>query len=142
VIVLDANLLLYAYDIDSPLHPKARAWVEREFSSAEPIGLPWHTVSAFLRIMTNVSLPGKRMDPASAAAIVDLWLSQPNIRLLSPTEDHWTHFRKMVVDGQASGNLVSDAHLAALTIEHGGILNTTDRDFARFPGLRWINPLT
>ncbi|HEX8818251.1 MAG TPA: type II toxin-antitoxin system VapC family toxin [Terriglobales bacterium] len=140
MIVLDANILLYAYDADSAHHAKARGWIEQVFSDTEPVGLPWQTISAFLRIMTNPGLPGERLSPGAAAAIVDAWLGQPNIRLLSPGEDHWTFFRQMLVEGQAPGNLVSDAHLAALTIEYGGILQTTDRDFARFPGLRWVNP--
>jgi len=76
-----------------------------------------------------------------AAEFVNQWLEQPNVRVLTPGDEHWLIFRKMIVDGQASGPLVSDAHLAALTLEYGGVLYTTDRDFARFPGLRWTNPL-
>ena len=141
MIVLDANILLYAYDSASSHHSKARAWVERVFSAAAPIGLPWQTVTAFLRIMTNPRLPGERFSTQEAVQVVDRWLEQPNIRLLAPGDDHWPLFRQMVVEGQASGPLITDAHLAALTIEYGGVLHTTDRDFARFPGLRWTNPL-
>lgn len=141
MIVLDANVLLYAYDSSSSHHAKARAWVEQTFSAEAPVGMPWQTISAFLRIMTNPRLPGERFGLQEAVGIVDQWLGQPNSRLLTPGEDHWTLFRQMMVVGQASGPLVSDAHLAALTIEYGGVLQTTDRDFARFPGLRWLNPL-
>ncbi|HVO80917.1 MAG TPA: type II toxin-antitoxin system VapC family toxin [Terriglobales bacterium] len=141
MIVLDANLLLYAYDSLSSQHARARAWVEQVFSGSEPVGLPWPTVAAFLRIMTHPRLPGERLTLNEAVAVVDRWLEQPNVRLLAPGEDHWRLFRQMIVEGQAPGALVSDAHLAALTIEYGGVLNTTDRDFARFPGLRWKNPL-
>jgi toxin-antitoxin system PIN domain toxin len=141
VIVLDANLLLYAYDSASAHHTKARAWVEDVFSAAEPVGLPWQTISAFLRIMTSPRLPGERFTVAEAVQVVDRWLEQPNVRLLAPGEDHWALFRRMMVEGQAPGPLVSDASLAALTTEFGGVLHTTDRDFARFPGLRWLNPL-
>jgi len=141
VIVLDANILLYAYDSASSHHSKARAWVERVFSAAAPIGLPWQTVTAFLRIMTNPRLPGERFSTQEAVQVVDRWLEQPNIRLLAPGDDHWPLFRQMIVEGQASGPLITDAHLAALTIEYGGVLHTTDRNFARFPGLRWTNPL-
>ena len=141
MIVLDANLLLYAYDSESQQHAKARAWIEQVFSDGTPVGLPWQTVTAFLRIVTNPRLSGKRFTPKEAALIVDQWVEQPNVRLLSPGEQHWIILRQMLVDGQARGPLVSDAHLAALTIEYGGILQTTDRDFARFPGLRWKNPL-
>lgn len=73
--------------------------------------------------------------------MIDRWLEQPNVRLLAPGDHHWTLLRKMTIDGQARGALITDAQLAALTIECGGVLHTTDRDFARFPGLRWINPL-
>jgi toxin-antitoxin system PIN domain toxin len=141
VIVLDANILLYAYDSASPFHLKARAWVEEVFSAAMPVGLPWQTIGAFLRIMTNPKLPGNRFTLEEAVQVVDRWLEQPNTRLLAPGDDHWPLLRQMIVEGQAPGSLITDAQLAALTIEYGGELHTTDRDFARFPGLRWTNPL-
>jgi toxin-antitoxin system PIN domain toxin len=141
LIVLDANLLLYAYDSESQQHAKARAWVERTFSDGTSIGLPWQTVAAFLRIVTNPRLSGKRFTPEEAVQIVDRWIDQPNVRLLAPGDQHWGLLRQMLLDGQARGPLISDADLAALTVEYGGVLHTTDRDFARFPGLRWTNPL-
>lgn len=141
MIVLDANLLLYAYDSASSHHEKARNWIEATFSAAAPVGLPWPTISAFLRIMTNPKLPGERFSISEAVDVVNQWIEQPNIRVLVPGEDHWTLFRQMLIEGQARGPLASDAQLAALTIEYGGVLHTTDRDFARFPGLRWKNPL-
>jgi len=141
VIVIDANILLYAYDADSDKHAKARAWVEEVFSGASPVGLPWQTVSAFMRIVTNPRLTGKRFTPAEVVEIVDEWVNQPNVRLLGPGDHHWNFLRQMMVDGQARGPLVTDAQLAALTIEYGGVLHTTDRDFSRFPGLRWKNPI-
>ena len=141
MIVLDANILLYAYDSSSKLHAPAQKWVADTFSSGAPIGLPWHTILAFLRIATNPRLPGSRLDTLEAAEIVQEWLGQSNVRLLTPGDEHWVLLQQMLVEGQAKGPLVSDAHLAALTIEHGGTLQTTDRDFARFPALRWVNPL-
>jgi uncharacterized protein len=141
VIVLDANILLYAYDVNSEKHERARAWVERALSSGAAVGLPWQTVAAFVRIVTNPKLAGARFTLEEATQIVDQWLDQPNVRLLPPGDQHWFLFRQMLIDGQARGPLVSDAQLAALTLEYGGILQTTDRDFARFPGLRWSNPL-
>jgi len=141
MIVLDVNLVIYAYDSASPHHKSAIRWMEKALSGGEPVGLPWQTASAFLRISTNANLPGDRFTSEEAAQILDELLDQPNVRLLVPGEHHWGLFRQMITEGQARGPLVSDAQLAALTIEHGGVLHTTDRDFARFPGLRWTNPL-
>lgn len=141
MIVLDANLLLYAHDTTSPFHQRALRWLEETLSGTELVGLSWPTASAFLRISTNPNLPGDRYSCEEAAQALDALLDQPNVRLLAPGEDHWRLFRHLVTEGQARGPLVSDAQLAALTIEHGGVLHTTDRDFARFPGLRWTNPL-
>jgi hypothetical protein len=111
------------------------------FSDGTPLGLPWQTVAAFIRVVTNPRLTGKRFTPEEATQIVDQWFDQPNVRLLTPGNQHWIILRQMLIDGQARGPLVSDAHLAALAIEYGGVLQTTDRDFVRFPGLRWSNPL-
>jgi toxin-antitoxin system PIN domain toxin len=96
---------------------------------------------AFLRITTNQSIPMGRLEMERALQIVEGWFEQPNVRLLYPAEGHWPILRRMLLEGHASGVLGTDAHLAATTIEYGGTLCTTDRDFARFPGLRWKNPL-
>jgi uncharacterized protein len=141
VIVVDANILLYAYDAAAIQHRKARRWIQTVFSSGALVGLPWQTVQAFLRIVTNPRLPGERFTLEDAARLVDTWLDQPNVRPLAPGDHHWRLLRQIMIDGQARGPLITDAQLAALTIEVGGILHTTDRDFARFPGLRWTNPL-
>jgi len=142
VIVLDANILIYSYNSGSAFHRDARAWLEKTFSSNEVVGLPWQSISAFLRVMTNPRLPAERFSLTQGAQVVDLWLARPNVQILTPGDHYWSLFRRMVVDGRAAGALVSDAEIAALTIEYGGVLHTADRDFARFPGLRWVNPLT
>lgn len=139
--VLDANLLLYAYDTSSAFHAEARAWIEGTFSSGDPVGLPWQTIGAFVRITTNRAIPGERFSVEEAVEIVDEWLWQPNVRVLAQNEDCWPLLRQMLTEGQAAGSLVTDAQLAALTMQYGGVLHSTDRDFARFPGLRWKNPL-
>ena len=141
MIVLDVNILLYAYDAASPHHAVAASWLERTVSSGELVGLPWQTITAFLRISTNPRAMSRRLLPEEAVETVSEWLHQPNIRILEPTGDHWTVLSRMILEGQTSGPLVTDAGLAAITIEYGGVLQTTDRDFARFPGLRWTNPL-
>jgi hypothetical protein len=142
VIVIDANLLLYAYSAPSPKQEKAHAWLEATISAGGLVGLPWQVISAFLRIASNPRLPQLRRSMDEVARIVDLWLQQPNVRVLAPGDDYWLIFRQMLIEGQAIGDLVSDAQIAALTIEYGGVLYTTDRDFTRFPGLRWVNPLS
>lgn len=141
MIVLDVNLLIYAYDTTCPDHAKARAWVEDVFSGEEPVGLPWQTISAFLRILTYPGTLGERFTMQAAVAIMDQWLRLPHVTTLAETDGHWTVFREMLGKGNARGRLTSDAALAALAIEHAGVLYTNDRDFARFPGLRWVNPL-
>jgi uncharacterized protein len=141
VIVLDVNLLIYAYDTTTLHHRSARRWIEEVFSGVEPIGLPWQTVSAFLRVSTNSRLPGNRFSMSEAAEIVDGWTAMSTVHFLSPGTRHWFYFRRMLIDGAVTGPLATDAQLAALTMENGGVLYTTDRDFARFPGLKWTNPL-
>jgi toxin-antitoxin system PIN domain toxin len=140
VIVLDVNILFYSYSTGSPEHQKARACLEKLFSGTEIIGLPWQTIAAFLRISTNPRLPGAR-PAAEAVQEVEGWLRQPNVRVIVPGDGHWQILRRMIFEGQAFGPLVSDAQIAALTIEYGATLYSSDRDFARFPGLRWVNPL-
>jgi toxin-antitoxin system PIN domain toxin len=115
--------------------------VEDTFSEESLVGLPWQTISAFIRILTNPNLPGERFSTREIVTIVYEWTEQPNVRFLSPGERHWSVLQQMLLEGQARGPMTTDAQLAALTIEHGGVLHTTDRDFSRFPGLRWVNPL-
>ena len=141
MIVPDVNLLIYAYDTACTDHREAREWVEKVFSGYEPIGIPWQNVTAFLRILTNPGLFGERFTMSQVIAIVDEWVEMTHVRVLTPGEHHWVLFREMLVQGNVRGKITTDAALAALTIEYGGVLYTNDRDFARFPGLRWKNPL-
>lgn len=141
MIVLDVNLLIYAYDTTCKDHKRARLWVEDIFSGNEPVGLPWQNISAFLRILTYPEAFGERFTMEQVIGIVDAWLALPHVRTLVPGENHWELFREMLAKGDVRGKLTSDAALAALTVEYGGVLYTNDRDFARFPGLRWVNPL-
>jgi hypothetical protein len=104
------------------------------------VGLPWQSISAFIRIATNQNLPDS-LPMQNAVDLVNQWLIRPQVQPLVPGERHWSIYRQMLIEGQVRGPLTSDAQLAALTIEFGGVLHTTDRDFTRFPGLRWLNPL-
>jgi len=141
VIIIDANLLIYAYMETSPLGRKARRWLEGMLNGNDPVRIPWSTIHAFLRITTQPSLFERPYAIDEASAIVAEWLEQPAVAVLEPGERYWPILRRLLGSSQVRGNLVMDAHLASLTIEHGGTLNTTDKDFARFEGLRCINPL-
>ena len=141
MILADANLLLYANDKLSEHHPSARAWWETQLSGTETVCLCWPVINAFIRIGTNSRLHRRAMTIAEAIERVQSWLDQPCVRIIQPTEQHWTIFQQMLRAGNATANLVSDAHLAALAVEHNCILNSTDSDFARFRGLKWKNPI-
>ncbi|WP_058189667.1 type II toxin-antitoxin system VapC family toxin [Terracidiphilus gabretensis] len=141
MIVIDVNLLIYAYDSATPEHAKARMWLEDVLSGSDLIGLPWLAVWAFLRVLTYPGQAGERLNMQTAVEIVQQWLEMPNVRLLNPGDRHWAILRDVLESGGVRGKLTSDAALAALTMEYGGVLHTNDRDFARFPGLRWVNPL-
>ena len=141
MIVPDANILLYAWDSSSALHSPAKAWVEASFSSGDQVGIAWQNIAAFLRIVTNPRLLAHRFTMHEAVGVVESWLDQPAVTILTPGEQHWRLLRDILFQSQVVGPDVTDAQLAALTIEYGGTLYTTDRGFARFPGLRWANPL-
>ncbi len=141
MILVDANILLYAEDSLRPLHRQARSWWDTQLSGSSPVCLSWVVVSAYIRIGTNPRVFQQPLALAQALARVQSWLDQPCTRLVQPTQRHWVVFQQMLTDGQARGNLVTDAHLAALAVEHGCVLCSTDADFARFPTLKWQNPL-
>lgn len=141
MILIDANLLLYAYNTKSPQHQHAREWLEDVLSGEDEVGLALVTLLAFMRLTTSRSLLRTPMSPGEATSIVTAWLALPNVRLLSPTEFHWSTLEELCRVGQARGALLMDAHLAALALEHGATVCTTDRDFARFPRLKILDPL-
>ena len=141
MILIDANLLLYAYVPESDHHRRARAWLEGTFSEREPVGLAWVVILAFLRIGTNPRVFRHPFSLREAGSIVSEWLAQPAVKILQAEERHWTILSELLPAAQAASELVMDAHLAALAIEHGATLCTNDRDFTRFPGLRVQYPL-
>lgn len=139
--LLDANVLLYAYNSDSPHHEICRVWLEEAFNSTEPVALPWQTALAFVRIATNSRVSSRPLTSEQACKIVDQWLERPNVALVGPTEQYWTVLRELLIEAHVSGPLVTDAALAALALEQGATLCSTDRDFRRFRGLKLIDPL-
>ncbi len=140
MILVDANVLLYAYHPRSPQHAACRAWLEKAFSAPMPVGLPWLSVWAFLRIGTNPRAFERPMTMKEARGIVAAWLDLDVVRQVEPGERYWEILSGLLVTAQVSGPLVTDAALAALALENGASLCTTDRDFARFPGIRTIDP--
>ena len=142
MILVDANILLYAEDSLHSRHQQARSWWDDQLSGTGVVCLCWTVLSAFIRIGTNPRVFEYPLSLEQALARVQSWLDQPCTRVVLPTERHWTVFKQLLTDGQAVANLVTDAHLAALAIEHGCELASTDSDFARFPKLKWRNPLT
>jgi uncharacterized protein len=141
VILVDANLLIYAYNTASPEHAVAREWLEATIAQAEPVALPWSVIFAFLRIITNQKILPQPLTIDEAISIVDEWLTLPTMTLVDRSSHHWSIARRVLQQSQVHGPLVTDAELAALAIEHDATVFTADRDFARFTGLRVINPL-
>ena len=139
--LLDANILLYAYDTSSNHHEICHAWLESAFNADEIIALPWQTVLAFVRISTNPRAVKRPLSSANACAIADTWLERPNVLLVNAADRFWTILRQQILDAQISGPLITDAALAALAIEQGATLCSTDRDFRRFQGLKLIDPI-
>jgi len=141
MILPDANLLLYAEDTLSSQHERARIWWDGVLSGSETVNLCWPVINAFIRIATNARIHDCPLLASEAVARVNSWMEQPCVRVVGPTEFHWSIFQKQIHESATLGNLVSDAHLAALAIEHASTLYSTDRDFARFPSLKWKNPI-
>jgi uncharacterized protein len=139
--LIDANLLLYAHNSATEQHRVARRWIEGVFSSAEPVGVAWMTILAFLRVATNPRVFARPLSERDAVKIVGEWLSIPSVRVYEPGPRFWTILSGLILHSQVRGPLMSDAYLAAIAIEHGLVLCTNDRDFSRFDGLRVFNPL-
>jgi toxin-antitoxin system PIN domain toxin len=140
--IIDANLLLYAYNEDAPQQRAASQWLSKLLASGETIGLPWVTVWAFIRISTNSRIWANPRPAGETFAIVGEWLAQPGVIPLQPGPLHAAILEKLVSGYGATGPLVTDAVMAALAMEHGAVLASTDQDFRRFPDLRWLNPLS
>ncbi len=141
MILVDANLLLYAVNSAAPDHAAARDWLDARLSGTEEVGFAWPAILAFLRISTHPGLFPRPLSMQSATAKIQAWLGQPVARIVDPSTEHLERLAELLRQTQCTGNLVQDAHLAALAIECGATLCSTDVDFSRFPALKWLNPL-
>lgn len=141
MILVDANLLLYAVNDDLPQHGPARAWLEAIMSGSEVVGLPWVVLLAFLRITTSRRIFERPLMVEQAVEYVEEWLKQPVVRAVTPSSGHWAILRNLLLHSGTGGNLTTDAHIAALALEQGYAVYSTDNDFKRFPGLQHVNPL-
>lgn len=132
----DTNILLAAVNEDAPGHGVAREWLSASLSSSEPIGFAWLALIGFVRIATKASIFPHPLQPTEALGLVEEWLGRANATVLHPGERHAPILRELLERAGTGGNLTSDAHLAAIAIEHGAKLATFDSDFHRFEGLR------
>jgi toxin-antitoxin system PIN domain toxin len=140
VILVDANVLIYAIDESSPQHRPAREWVEEAFSGVEPIGLPWVVLLAFVRLVTRAAVVRDPLPADAALAFVDEWLTLPAVQPVAPGPGHWAVLRTLLAAAGTAGNLTTDAHIAALALELQAPICTADRDFLRFPGVKLVGP--
>ena len=141
MILVDANLLIYARVSSLPQHPRARDWLDARLNEPRKVGLPWVSLLGFARLATNRRIFERPLSIQQAWRQIESWLSTANVWIPIPTERHKEILSTLIQHIPEGGNLVPDADLAALAIEHGLILYSTDRDFARFPELHWENPL-
>lgn len=139
--LVDANLLLYAIDTSAPRHARARRWIDSELSGTDTVAFAWTALLAFLRLSTSSRVFERPLGPAEALDVVDGWLARPNATVVHPGERHLALLRELLTPLGTAGNLTTDAHIAALALEHGAELFSSDSDFARFPGVRWRDPL-
>ena len=141
MILLDANLLIYAIDADSVHHKHVRRWLEATLAGSAQVGMAWVVVLAFLRITTNPRVMAKPLPHESAIAYLDGWLALPCVGLVVPGDRHWSIMKNLIGSAGTAANLTTDAHLAALAIEHGYAMASTDNEFRRFAGLKFVNPI-
>jgi len=139
--LVDVNVLVYAVNTASAHHEVARGWLDEALGGDETVGLAWTVVLAFLRLTTHPAVFSTPLEPEHATTIVRAWTDQPNARMVDPTSRHFAVLSGLLAEAGTAGNLVSDAHLAALAIEHDATLVTFDADFGRFRGLRLLRPV-
>jgi toxin-antitoxin system PIN domain toxin len=141
VIIPDVNLLVYAYDASCPMHRRARAWWEEALCGKEPVGIPWVVALAFVRLTTHPAVCAVPMTVAECRSAIETWLAQGHVSLLEPTPATFGFFFEHLASVGTGGNLTTDALIAAHATERGARVYSNDRDFARFRGIQWVNPL-
>ena len=141
VVVVDLNVLIYATNADAPQHAKALAWWESLLNGDEQVGLTWPVLIGFLRLTTRTAIVPNPLTIKQAIAIIDAWLSHPLVIVINPGSDHWRALKELLGETGTAGNLTTDAHLAAVALEYGATLATTDRDFSRYRRLKTLNPI-
>ncbi len=141
MIVPDVNLLVYAYDADSPFNNSAIRWWEDLVNGSERVGVPWVVSVGFMRLMTHPQFLARPVTTAKVVDWVQEWFQFPHVTPVNPGADHLVQLQRNLVAAGVGGNLVTDCHIAALAIEYQAEVHSNDTDFSRFPGLRWRNPL-
>ncbi len=142
MIIPDINLLVYAHDSEFSRHGEVRDWWEELMNGSGSVGLAWIAMLGFIRITTNSKILDNPIEPAAACAYVRSWLDRPQSIVIHPGDRHAEILFQLLEQAGSAGNLTTDAHLATLAIEHQAELHSADADMARFPGLRWVNPLS
>jgi toxin-antitoxin system PIN domain toxin len=142
VILVDANVLVYAHVVSAPQHVTARRWLEKQFNDQPRVGLPWQSLLGFVRVVSNPRIFPNAESIGALWSRVEEWLDLENVWIPIPTGRHREVLGNLLHTISGGSKLVPDAHLAALALEHGLTLCSTDGDFARFPGLRWENPVS
>lgn len=140
MIIPDLNLLIYAHDNQTTQHVRAKQWWEDSLSGNEAVGMPWVVVLGFIRLTTSKKVFTKPLSMSQCLNIIASWRLQKNYNELLPGAEHYKIFSRLLIESEAGSNLTTDAHLAALAIEYQATLYSNDNDFARFSGLKWINP--
>ena len=140
MILPDVNVLVHAHNADSAVHASARHWWDECLSGSEGVGLAWAALLGFIRLTTNRRVVANPLRVHDVMARIGSWLDLPQFHLAQPSDTHFVRLRTEFERLGTAGNLTTDAHLAVLAMERGYVLYTTDTDFARFPGLRWVNP--
>ena len=141
MIAPDVSLLVYAVNEDDPSHSGARAWLDEILSGTETIGFAWSVLVGFVRVATRQAIFAKPLTVQQALGLVGLWLARPNVVIIEPGPRHFELLSGLLLSVGTAGNLTTDAHLAAIALEHGADVYSADADFGRFTGLRWHNPL-